>query len=121
MAVLIEAFSVVVRNATLASKYPGGKDGYRRGCPNNSFFADEHLSRIGFMVAQEADMFSARLADRGLTPFRKGAAEDVAMVSPEKGLIKRCEWLELGKLGQVTIAWLAGAPRGDLHAPANWS
>ena len=121
MAVLIEAFSVVVRNATLAAKYPGGVEGYRRDCPNGSFCADEHLSRIGFMAPGDADLFVAQLAAKGLTPYRQGAAEDVALARPPGGLLRPCAWLVVGRWGQTMIAWLAGAKRGDLHAPANWN
>jgi tetratricopeptide (TPR) repeat protein len=121
MAVLIEGFSVVVRNADLAAKYPGGVAGYRRDCPNNSFCADEHLSRVGFMAQADAEVFVARLAEKGLTPSRKDAAEDVALVSQADGLLRPCVWLELGQWGQAAVAWLAGTQRGDLHAPAGWS
>ena len=121
MAVVIEAFSVVVRNATLAAKYPGGVGGYRRDCPNNSFCADEHLSRIGFMAREDADGFVAQLAAKGLTPHRKGVAEDVALATPAAGLLRPCPWLEVGRWSQAIIAWLAGTQRGDVHAPANWN
>src|SRR5262249_39610412 len=121
MAVLIEGFSVVVRKSTLAAKYPGGVEGYRRDCPNGSFCADECLSRVGFMVRSDADVFVAQLAGEGLMPFRKDAAEDVALVSPVDGPLRPCAWLELGRWGQAVIAWLAGTNRGDLHAPAGWN
>jgi tetratricopeptide (TPR) repeat protein len=121
MAVLIEAFSVVVRNSSLAARYPGGVEGYWRDCPNNTFCADDHLSRVGFMVQGDADVFVAQLAAKGLMPFRNGAAEDVALVSPRDGLLRPCDWLELGRWGKATIAWLAGTKRGDLHAPSGWN
>jgi tetratricopeptide (TPR) repeat protein len=121
MAVLIEAFSVVVRNSTLAASYPGGVEGYRQDCPNGSFCADEHLSRVGFMAQGDADHFTAQLAAKGLTPFRKGTAADVALVSSSAGPLRPCAWLELGRWGPAVIAWLAGSKPGDLHAPAGWN
>jgi tetratricopeptide (TPR) repeat protein len=121
MSVLIEGYSVVVRNATLAAKYPGGVEGYRRDCPNGSFCADEHLSRIGFMVQSDAEVFVAELAAKGLTPSRKDAAEEVALVSGWGGFLRPCAWLEIGRWGKAAIAWLAGTNRGDLHAPARWN
>jgi tetratricopeptide (TPR) repeat protein len=121
MAVIIEGFSVVVRNSTLADKYPGGVEGYHRDCPNGTFCADESVSRVGFMARSDADRFVAELAEKGLTPFRKNAAEDAALVSPVGGLLRPCSWLELGRWGQVVIAWLAGTKAGDVHAPAGWS
>lgn len=121
MAILIEAFSVVVRNSTLAAKYPGGVEGYRQDCPNGSFCADEYLSRVGFMARSDADAFVAQLAAKGLTPYRRDAAEDVALVIPPDLPLRPCAGLEFGRWGQAVIAWLAGTNRGDLHAPANWS
>jgi tetratricopeptide (TPR) repeat protein len=121
MAILIEGFSVVVRNSVLDARYPGGVERYRQDCPNGSFCADDSLSRVGFMVRSDAEVFVAQLAEKGLTPFRRGAAEDVALVSPTDGLLQPCAWLELGKWGQTVIAWLAGSKRGDLHAPAGWN
>src|SRR5262245_19176788 len=73
------------------------------------------------MVPGDADLFVAQLAARGLTSYRKDVAEDVAVVSPDKGLLRPCAWLELGRWGPVMIAWLAGTKRGDLHAPAGWN
>ncbi len=120
MAVIIEAFSVLVRNKTLAEKYPSGVDGFRRDCPNNTFCADEHLSRIGFLVRGDAEEFMAYLAARGLTPTRKGAAEDAALVNWRDGPLLPCSWLELGQRGKTAIAWLSGTTPGDLHAPSGW-
>jgi hypothetical protein len=121
MAVIIEGYSVLVRNATLAEKYPGGTQGYEQDCPNVTFCSDSHLSRVGFMAAGDADVFVARLAARGLTPFRRREAEDVALASQFEGLLRPCTWLTLGEYRGVTIAWLAGEPAGDLHTPPGWT
>jgi hypothetical protein len=121
MAVLIDGCSVIVRNSTLEARYPGGLEGYRDDCPNRTFCADESLCRVGFMVQRDAELFVAELATKGLTPFRKEVAEDVALVSPEGGLVRPCSWLEIGRWGKATIAWLTGKKPGDLHAPANWN
>jgi tetratricopeptide (TPR) repeat protein len=121
MAVLIDGCSVVVRNSTLAAKYPGGVEGYHRDCPNGTFCADECLSRVGFMVQSDADVFVAQLAAKGLMPYRNEAAEDVALVTPVDGPLRPCAWLELARWGDVMIAWLAGTNRGDVHAPAGWN
>jgi tetratricopeptide (TPR) repeat protein len=121
MSVLIEGDSVLVRNSTLEERYPGGVEGYRRDCPNNTFCSDERLSRVGFMMPGDAEEFIAQLAAKGLTPFRHEASEDVALVNPGAGLRRPCSWVEVGRWGAVAIAWLAGGERGDLHAPAWWS
>src|SRR5262249_51907298 len=121
MSVLIEGFSVVVRNSTLAARYPEGVAGYQRDCPNGTFCADEHLSRVGFMLQRDAEVFVAQLAAKGLMPYRKDAAEDGAVVGPVDGPLRPCAWLELGRWGEAVIAWLAGTTRGDLRAPSGWN
>jgi tetratricopeptide (TPR) repeat protein len=121
VAVLIEGFSVVVRNATLAAKYPGGTDAYARDCPNNTFCADEHVSRVGFMHPSDAERFIAELAAKGLTPTRDGRAEDIALTAQDSGFMRPCDWLELARYKGTPIAWLAGTPHGNLHAPPGWA
>src|SRR5262249_36553780 len=121
MAIPIEAYSVVVRNSTVAAKYPGGMGAYERDCPNNTFCSDEHLCRIGFMVRRDAEHFVAQLAARGLTPYRDNAAEDVVLVRQADGPLVPCDWLELGRYQGALIAWLAGVDVGDLHVPHGWT
>jgi hypothetical protein len=121
MAILVEAVTVIVRNATLAARYPGGVDGFRRDCPNATYCADEHLSSVSFMTPGDADVFVAQLAIRGLVPSRtSGGAEDVAMANPA-GPITECDWLAFTYWDGIPCAWLAGADRGPLFAPAGWS
>lgn len=121
MSVPIEGFSVIVRNTTLTAKFPGGMQDYHALCPNATFCADNYVSRIAFMVQSDADRFIALLAEKGLTPYRQGMAEDVAMVSQQKFCVPPCDWLELGTWRGVTIAWLAGTHPGDVVAPLGWS
>lgn len=121
MAILIEAASVVVRNSVLEEKYPGGRAGFERDAPNETYCADEHLSRVAFMVPADAERFAAELETMGLSPFRADEAGDVALVSCESGFVLPCVWLELGEADTLAIAWLAGTEQGDLHVPENWS
>jgi tetratricopeptide (TPR) repeat protein len=121
MAVLIKCYSVVVRNATLAAKYQGGTDANARDCPNNTFCADEHVSRVGFMQASDAEPFIAELAAKGLTPTRDGLAADVALTAQDSGFVRACDWLELARYKGTPMAWLAGTLHGNLHAPPGWT
>ena len=121
MAVLIEGYSVVVRNSDVAAKYPGGSEAYRDACPNATFCADDHLSRVGFMARQDAEDFVDQLAAKGLTSCRDGASADVALVSQSGTPLWPCGWLEIARSGGLLLAWLAGTDRGDLHAPATWN
>src|SRR5262249_10199262 len=79
------------------------------------------ICRIGFMRSDDAYEYTAKLADKGLTPFRDDRAEDVAVVGHGVGFLKACTWLELGEFQQHAIAWLANAEPGDICAPAGWS
>ena len=121
MAVPMEAYSVVVRNETLETKYLGGREGYERDCPNATYCADEHLSRIGFMVPNDAHEFVRELTEKGLTPYKDDGCEDVAVVGQIEGPLKPCDWLEFAVYRGVRIAWLAGTETGKLHAPPGWS
>ena len=73
------------------------------------------------MVPSDAEVFVAQLAAKGLTPYRKEAAEDVALVGQSEGLLRPCDWLQVGNWGTTVIAWLAGTKPGDVHAPAEWN
>jgi tetratricopeptide (TPR) repeat protein len=122
MAILIEGCCVVVRVSTIAEKYPGGLDAYRRDCPNATCLSDDNLCRVGFMATEDADTFVAELAGKGLTPVRDGTAEDVAVVrQDQRRASPPCDWVELAEYKGHLIAWLAGTPHGDLVAPAGWS
>ncbi len=104
VAVLIQGYSVVVRKAMLAAMYPGGTDASARDCPNSTFCADEHVSRVGFMQAGDAERFMAELAAKGLTPTRDGRAEDVALTAQDYGFVRPCDWLELARSKGTPIA-----------------
>jgi len=121
MAVLIQGFSVVVQQATLKTKYPGGLEAYRGECPNSTFCADDFLTRVGFMVQNDAEGFIAHLATKGLTPFRNSACEDVALVTPADGSLRPCDWLKIAPWGPAAIAWLANTHCGEIHAPHGWN
>ena len=72
MSIVIEAISVVVPIAVLESKYPGGAARYESDCPNGTYCADEHLSRIGFMVPADVRAFVEHLSHLGLVHQDEG-------------------------------------------------
>ena len=122
MSVLIEAISVVIRNSTLEEKYPGGLLGYRAACPNQTFCADEHLSRVGFMVPEDVGDFVARLEKIGIVPFVDDIAFEVVVVDQMIGPTTACDWIEGGRYAEgYSAAWLAGTEPGDLSAPEEWT
>jgi len=121
MAVVIEGYSVVVRNSTLAARYPGGVETYEQSAPNATFCSDGNLCRIGFMMSRDAETFIAQLAADGLTPHRDGVAEDVAFVSQFDGFLRPCDWLEAALYQGTPIAWLKGTDVGNLYGPPGWT
>lgn len=120
MAVPIDAFTVVIRNQAVAEKYIGALNALRDDSPNSTYCCDEHLSRVSFMTLDDAKVFVARLAAKGLTPASDGKALDVAMVSDPQGPLQECDWLEFAEYEKAMIVWLAGQEHGDLVAPAGW-
>jgi hypothetical protein len=81
MCVLVEAISVVVPIAVLEKKYPRGAAQYERDCPNGTYCADEHLTRVGFMVPGDVGAFVERLSRLGLV-FQLDGRSKAAIQGP---------------------------------------
>ena len=122
MAVLVEALSVIVRNATLESLYPGGVSGYAADCPNRTFCSDGVLTRVGFMTPDDVGAFLERLETRGLVFLHDGVAADIAVVDQHEGPTTVCDWLAVGEdAAGIRCCWLRGSARGALATPAGWT
>ncbi len=120
MALLIDAYAVIISKDTVEAKYPGGLGGYLNDSPNETFRTDDYLTRVSFMRFEDAEAYIARLAARGLTPSRKGAAEDAALVSRQEGLSSPCRWLELGSYQGARVVWHTTDPTANRFPPAGW-
>ena len=68
MGVLIEGVNVLIRNATVEQRFPGGMQEYERHCPNVTFCTDGQICRVGFMT--EADAVSYIDYLHGLEPVQ---------------------------------------------------
>lgn len=122
MAVLLEALSVIVRNATLESRYPGGVSGYAADCPNRTFCSDGVLTRVGFMTPDDVGAFLERLETRGLVFLHDGVAADIAVVDQHEGPTTVCDWLAVGEdAAGIRCCWLRGSARGALATPVGWT
>lgn len=128
MAVLIEAFSVIVREDAIHKKYSGGMHQFLADIPNNTHCSDRLLSRIGFMLMDDAFGFQAHLMRTGL--HCTGDEEenlDIAIGMQGKGLITKSAWLQghminLNNDDQiVTACSLKGDNRKTLAFPADWT
>lgn len=121
MSVVVEGISVIVRRSILEQKYPGGFNTYRTNCPNKTFCADAHLTRVGFMVPNDVQQFVGQLQMHGLEFVSEGIAADIAVLDQMRGPTVPCSWLEFTKYPDgVAVCWLAGEEPGDLAAPAGW-
>jgi hypothetical protein len=117
MAVSAEAISVVVRNATIEARFPGGMPAFARSCPNQTFCTDGTISRVGFMAQSDAETFINRLRAAGLEPSSVGVVNEIALVIAEHGFFDSCSWLQFGLFDGHPAVWLAGADRDSLFVP----
>ena len=118
MAVSIAFYSVVVRNATIASCFPGGMAAYQSGCPNQTWSTDQLISRVGFMAFDDVEAFILYLEQSGVPRV------EIAVTRQGHGLVEPCDWLATGEFERHSIAWLAGTqpetlfiPESDMDAP----
>jgi hypothetical protein len=124
MSVLVEAISVVVQRHTLEQSYEAGVDGYERDCPNATFCADEHLTRVGFMTPSDVRAYVTALENLlGLVFIDdSGEFQDVAVVDQRSGPTAACRWLEFAVQPEGHSAcWLAGTTPGELAVPKQWT
>jgi hypothetical protein len=122
MSVLVQAISVVIRNSTVEEKYPGGLRGYRDDCPNQTFCADEHLCRVGFMVPEAVGDFVTELQSHGLEFAETGDFTDIAVVDQMTGPTAPCPWLCFGQHPDgYSLAWLIGTDPHGMYVPDGWT
>lgn len=104
----MEAINVIVRRETLERKYPGGLDAYATDC-RNTFCADDHLTRAGFMNSAEVQTFIDRLVSLGFVFHDGEKFVDVAGVDQAVGVTAPCDWLQAGKFPEgFAGCWLKG-------------
>ena len=125
MAVSATVYSIVIRNSSIAARFPGGMRGYAEACPNASFCTDGKLARVGFMAFDDADAYVASLRNLGFVVSEDPAASEIALLRQDKGHLLPCAWLEFGHMDGRPVAWLAGTeptsafiPDADLDADA---
>lgn len=122
MSVLVECISVIVRREALDRLYPGGAAAYERDCPNDSFCADDQLTRVGFMTPVDTQAFIDRLVARGFVFVDENGFRDIAVVDQMTGPTAPCDWLSFGKhVAGFTMAWAPGTSPSPMNAPAGWN
>lgn len=93
MAVLIECINVIVRKSTLHEKYPGGVGQYAKDCPNPTFCADDHITRVGFMAPDDVGVFVEHLKRMGFIVLQQQKFCEIAIVDQNYGPTAPCDWL----------------------------
>ena len=125
MGVLIEGENVLIRNATVEQRFPGGIQEYERRCPNATFCTDGQICRVGFMTKADAVSYIDYLHGFGFERPTPEGSPEVALVDQFTGLVLPCDWLELdwvdlGGEKPTTVAWVRGTALSELVAPPHW-
>ena len=81
MTILIEAISIVVRCDSLERLGPDGMDRFYSSIPNQTFYSDGSLARVGFMDEQDALGFISVLESLGLVHLQGDESVDFAIVA----------------------------------------
>ena len=128
MAVLIEAYSVVIRVQAIRDKYFGGVKAFMDDIPNSTFCTDGSLGRVGFMSLDDAFFYAVTLMNKGLHNSKEGEENtDIAYAMQDVGIIGTCSWLVAEKLelgnstNEVSACSLVGDTQQGLSVPKNWS
>lgn len=126
MAVLVEAFSVIVRRPAIAERFKGGWRAFQRAIPNATGCYDDDLARVGFMAPADVEAFVSLLEAGGLIFQRNGQAVDLAVVDQLRGTTVPAPWLEFGQVElfeagiRVCACWPAGQKLDGLALPVGW-
>lgn len=119
MAIVVEAYSVIVRRAAVRRVFRGNEAAFEALAPNHSGYKDDYLHRVGFLAYADAELFVTQvLLTAGLIWLHEGAPVDIALANQNTGLHHPTHWLESQSLpydeGKVEAAWLAGTEPGRL-------
>jgi tetratricopeptide (TPR) repeat protein len=124
MAVLIEAFSVIVRISSIEKKFKGGWNAFLETIPNSTFCRDEYIARIGFMNPDDVQAFIEHMEVNGLLFKENGASTDIAVADQLRGPTTDVPWLTFGRISNDSINIMACALEGKelnkVAFPQNW-
>jgi tetratricopeptide (TPR) repeat protein len=117
VAVILEGYSLIVRNAILVTK-PGGVDAFLAGAPSQAVCTDGRLSRIGFMAHDDMERYRAKLEATGLGDLTVAEVEVAAVAANDPSHLP--SWLRVGRYGGCLAAWLADHDPEPLVVPFSW-
>lgn len=90
VAILIEAYTVIMRKATIAEKYPGGLEQYRQ---DHNPLEDDHLAALLFMNPAGVRKFISWLEGYGFQYVVDDRSVDIVVVDMFDGPIRPCGWV----------------------------
>src|ERR671913_309183 len=102
MAIVVQGCTVVVKNAAIAERFPGGLDAFIGECAKCC--SDESLTAAVFATKDEAAQFTERLASYGFSNPLLGASSEVALAVDCDGgeFLGACDWLRLQR-GRIPL------------------
>ena len=124
MSVLVEAFSIIVRNDSLEARFPGGVTAYRDSVPNQTFCTDGSITRVGFLPSTDAEHWlESVLVEHGLgLDLTTGMSSTTVVVDQMKGPTRRCDWISVADHQDgYRYCWLSGTDPGVFVAPSYWT
>ena len=113
MAVLAEVVSVIIRVATVETRFPGGMVEFARQCPNGTFCTDGQICRVGFMHPADARKYVEHLQSLGFS------RSEIALTNNSE-FLQPCDWLQLRSLAGVAVAGLQGTELTRMMTPGWW-
>jgi hypothetical protein len=128
MAINFGGFAVIVRNATLEGRFPGGVEAYAQQAPNGTFTSDGTICAVSFCVFDDASLWANKLVAGGLSD-PAAASEDIAIVSGLGHLLTQSLWLKCGlRIGtdaggasaDVPLAWVIDEEPVTFSPPPGW-
>jgi hypothetical protein len=126
MALLVEAYCVVVRADAIRSKVQGGWNAFQDLVPNSTLCADGEIARVGFLNFDDVMQFVAILEHAGLIHLHDSKAEDLVIVDQQQGPTESCDWIEFASLPtdgnqkMVRACRLKGSQGQEVRTPDWW-
>lgn len=129
MAVVVEAYTVLIRIEAIKSSLAGGVSRFLQLVPNQTLCSDGVLCRVAFMALEDAIFFSNQLFAEGITPATDEAIEssDIALALHTGKMICPCTWIQLDQFeigAPEKLVWGAtvkGWEELPLAFPEGWS
>ena len=118
MPVLVELFSVIVRNVAIERIVDGGLAAFMQNMPNNAHCTDRHLTSIHFMIEADAAQFVHALSRSGIVS--DGTNREVVIFQPGNNKTDFPRWLQVDTIAGHQFAWQTDTEKDPLVVPPYW-